>query len=287
MGYSNTYIYPEQWAVKLQERLSEPTIWKEICNVEITNDRVLHNPYLTDPSVQGLSRGTAYTFQPVTETDESVTVNSTITSPLFIDRADLAQSTYSSMMTLADAQGVVLDEELGKQVFAAHGDLTNFGAGDLAGSSSADTTAFTVSDTNVDNVIRAIKRTIRVAKGESLANRNGIFIVWRPADLEILEGFMQANGYVQADSALRQGVSGFGFDYMGVTHYSSNLLTAGHVIAGVKKVLHLGIVRGTYGQIVKTDDPGLVSGIGVVSRIDYKVKAWTKTVVVLFDVNVS
>jgi len=74
---------------------------------------------------------------------------------------------------------------------------------------------------------------------------------------------------------------------MGITHYKSNQLAANHVIAGVKKLYHLGILSSTYGQIVITQDPALTSGIGVVSRVDYKGKAWTRVKPILFDINVS
>ena len=113
--------------------------------------------------------------------------------------------------------------------------------------------------------------------------------------MEILEAFMQANGFMSSDRALNGNgatdseftTSAGGLNYMGVTHYASNLLTAGHVIAGVKKLYHLGIVKDTYGQVVVTQDPLNISGIGVVSRVDYKGKAWHNIVPILFNVNVA
>ena len=91
---SNTIIYEEEWAVKLQERLSEPTKWKEFMNVEYTNMRVLHNPYMSDATVQSGTRGTGYTPQDASQTDESVTISTYKILPQVIDRADLAQSGY-------------------------------------------------------------------------------------------------------------------------------------------------------------------------------------------------
>jgi hypothetical protein len=181
--------------------------------------------------------------------------------------------------------------------------LTSFGDNSGGAGTSFGTTnspaAFTVSATNIDDVIRGIKTAINVAKGQSLAARNGVFIVWRPADMAILESFMQANGFLSSDRALNgagatdsefSSTAG-GIEYMGVTHYASNLLTAGHVIAGVKKVLHLGIVKDTYGQVVITQDPVVssaqISGIGIISRIDYAVKAWHNVVPILFNVLVN
>lgn len=284
MGYDATLVFEEDWVTKLQERLSEPTIWKEICKVEYTDTKVLHNPYMTDAVVSTLSRGTAYTMHPIVETDENITIDSAAYMAQFIDRADLAQTSYVNQMEMASSQGVLLNEYIGTAVFADHANLTDFGSENLTGTSGS--TQITVSATNVDDIISSVWRTIRSANGESLANRNGVFIVWRPKDLQALQTFAMANGFTTADQALKNGVTQ-GWDYMNVTHYSSNLLAANHLIAGVKKVYHLGICKSTYGQIVITQDPGLVSGIGIVSRVDYKGKAWTKTKPVLFDVNVA
>jgi hypothetical protein len=157
-----------------------------------------------------------------------------------------------------------------------------------------------VSSTNIDDIIRGIKREIRKANGETFLERNGGFIVWRPQDLELLEQFMQANGFMSADRGLNGGspLDGGGtlgapksIEYMGMSHYSSNLLTSGHVIAGVKKLYHLGIVKDTYGQVKITQDPVVsgaqISGIGINSRVDFKGKAWHNVKPLLFNVVVA
>ncbi len=283
--FQNTLVYREEWTQTLQDRLSEPNKFKEICNVEYTDTKVLHNPYLTDATVQTGVRGCSYSMQSIVETDDNVSITSFKILPQFIDRADMAQSTFLKQMELADRQAVLLNEAIEAAVYADHASLTNMGTENLAGSTGS--TQITVSVTNIDDIIRNMKTRIRVAGGETLMERNGAFIVWRPGDLEILEAFMQANGFNTADSVLKNGTVQ-GLRYMGVDHYSSNQLTANHVIGGVKKVYHLGILKSTYGQImVDEKDPGQVSGISIVSRVDYKGKAWNKTVPVLFDINVA
>jgi len=282
----NTIVYAEEWTIKAQERLSENNKWKEICNVEYTNDRVLHNPYITDPTVQTTARGTAYTHQAVTLTDDSVTISSIGILPQLIDRADLAQQTFVNQMELADRQAVLLNEAIETAMLAAHAQWTNFDNASIGGAVGN----ITVSASNIDDIIRGIKREIREANGEGLLERNGGFIVWRPADFEILEAYMQANGFVTSDSALNGG-SKQGMNYMGMSHYSSNKIAAGHLFAGVKKLFHLGIVKATYGQVVIDSEPatadGAMSAIAVVMRVDYAFKAWNKIVPVLFDVLVA
>jgi hypothetical protein len=279
-------IYGEDWAVKLQERLSENNKWKEVCNVEYTNTKVLHNPYETDATVQDGTRGSAYTHQAVTVTDESVDITTFKILPQLIDRADLAQQTYIKQMERAAAQGVLLNEAIEVGMLAAHAQFTDFDNSQIGGVAGN----ITVSASNIDDIIRGIKREIREANGDDVMNRNGVFIIWRAADFEILEAYVQANGYSTADGALKDGTQQ-GFKYMQVEHYSSNKGVAGHLFGGVKKLLHVGIVKETYGQIVIDDEPatsgGAVSGVAVVSRVDFKFKAWAKTVPVLFDILVN
>lgn len=280
---ANTIVYGEEWSTKLQERLSEPVKWKDICRVEYTNSRVLHNPYLTVPTVQTGERGTAYTMQAITETNSYVTIDTFKILPQFIDRADLAQSTFMRQMELADLQGILLNEAIETALYADWGNLTSFGNDQIGGAAGT----ITVSATNIDDIIRAMKREIRKASGEGLMNRNGAFIVWYPTHFEILESYMQANGFVTADTALKGGTKQ-GIEYMGVTHYSSNLLASGHVVGGVKKVYHLGILKDTYGQVmVNEKDPLNISGISVVSRADFKGKVWENVLPVLFNIHVE
>ena len=193
-------------------------------------------------------------------------------------------------MYWAERQGQLIDEALEAAMLADHANWTNIG--DLGGGAiGLGSTAITVSASNIDDIIRAIRREINKANGQKLAAQNGIFIIWRPADFELLEAFIQANGFVTADTYLRNGAVS-GLFYGGVYHYFSNDITAGHLFAGVKGVEHLGICRTTYGQVTVTQDPpatgaGALSGIGVISRVDYAFKTWSNVKPVLFDINVA
>ena len=281
--FQNTLVYAEEWTEKLQEELDEPNKWEDICNVEYTNVRVLHNPYLTDMTVQTGVRGCSYTPQAITETDDSITISTFRIAPQFIDRADMAQMTFFKQMDIARRQAVLLKEAIETSVYGTHSSFTDFTNTAIGGGAGS----ITVSATNIDNIITGVAREIREANGQALYDRNGGFFVWTPADLEILQGFAMANGFNTADQTLKNGVPSNGFNYMGFTHYSSNLLPLGRVVAGVKKSIHLGILKDTYGQIVIDDkDPAQVSGISIVSRADYAVKVWNKMAAVVFDVAV-
>ena len=81
-----------------------------------------------------------------------------------------------------------------------------------------------------------------------------------------------------------------GFYYMGFTHYVSNSLVSEtattHIIAGVNKMYHLGILSTTYGELIQDNEPDRRSGIALISRVDYKGKAWANVRPLLYDMQV-
>lgn len=280
-------MFPAEWKTKLQERLEYNTNWKEVCNVEYTNANTLHNPYMsTVPSLQSHTRGTPYTYQVFTITNEFVTINQSEILGIPIDRADLAQLTFVKAMDLAELQAQLIQETLETDMLANHAMLTNFDQGTLD-TGTADTNAIDVDINNVWDIVGTMKRKISEANGDKLASRNGIFIIWTPKQFQLIEDFAASNGFNTADYALKNGIDA-GFYYRGCFHYKSNLHNSNHVFGGVKKLFHLGICRGTYGDVQFNNDPatadGALSGIGVVSRIDWEFKAWTNTKPLLFDI---
>lgn len=279
-------IYKTEYLTTLQDRLSENNKWKELAKVEYTDTQVLHNPYLTDVTANSGTRGTAYTPEAVTTTDDTITINTYKIAAQYIDRADLAQKTFAGWMELADNQGIVLNEAIETAMYDNHAEYTDFDNASIGGSAGN----ITVSESNIDDIISGVKREIRENGAESMFERYGGFFVWRPADLEKLEKFAMGMGYSTADDILINGTKQ-GFRFGGFDHYSSNKLTSGHLFAGVKNMLHLGICKSTYGKINELQDPvvsgGQISGIGINSRVDFKFKAWAKAVPALFDVLVA
>jgi hypothetical protein len=139
----------EAFEVKLQERLSVPTKWKEICKVTYTNDGILHNPYLTDATVGTGTRGTGYTSTAAETTDDTVTIDTYKYCAQHIDRADLAQKTFSDWMEMADNMGTMLNETLETAMLAAHASWTNFDNASIGGSAGN----ITVDTNNIDLII--------------------------------------------------------------------------------------------------------------------------------------
>jgi len=294
----NTGTYPQEWETSLQMRLNHPTTWKQVAKVVYTDMRVLNVPFLTtasEPAFTTGTRGTAYIPTDYVLTDDILTISNYRYASQFIDRADLAQFQLFQAVEAGDLQGHKINEGIEAAMLADFASWTAFGdtGGGVLGLSS---NPITVSATNVDDIIRGIKREIVKANGIELANKNGIFIVWRPADFELLEAFVQANGFVTADSYLRDGVNFGGFNYMNVDHYQSNDFTAGHVFAGVKGLYTIGLLKSTWGKVQVNQDPpisgsggayGPVSGINVFTRADYGLLTPTHYKPVLFNVVVA
>lgn len=288
MAVANTITYETQYEDALQDRLDHPTTWKEMCDVMITNTRVTSTSYMsTTPSVQSVTRGTGTSLQVFAETAETLTISTGKDLGLVVDHADLYQSPWTKGVELFNRIGALLNEFVETDVLAQHASWTNFDNASIGGVAGN----ITVSASNIDDIIRGVKREVREGNGQMLMNQNGVGFVWRAADFELLEAFVQANGFVTADQALREGTVE-GLHYLGVDHYWSNDHAAGHVFAGVKKVQRLGILRGTYGRAHTIEFPAadsnmFFSGTAFYSRVDIGHLTPTSQAGLVFDVLVA
>jgi len=288
-----TGVYSQEWESKLQERLDYPLNWKDVCDVRYSSTYAVNWPYMaTSFSTASGTRGSAYAFSAFSLTNDQLIIDQFVVVPIAIDRADLSQCSLANQTEFADRQGSLLNEKIESAVLAGHVSWTDFGTLSIGGGGAV-TSTITVSINNIDNIIRAMKREIAENNAQNLADKNGLFIVWRAADLELLEEFAQANGFNLADTALKNGIKS-GYHFMGVDHYVSNSHAAGHVFAGVKKIMQVGILSSTYGKVVTVQEPasgvgtyGPLSGVGIIARIDYGINTPTGLSTCVFDVNVA
>lgn|SRR3990167_468277 len=273
---ANTVVYNKHdYVARMRARMNRPTSFMDTMNVKYRNARtIVEGAMTTEASVQTGTRGTAYGFSDFTITADTLTISTKQIIPIFVDQADLTQQSYVTQMQLADFQGKKISEHLESAVLGQHTNWTNFGQGDLDNTSPDDTTQITVSATNIDDIFRAVKRKVYANNGVDFSVEKGVFCVWRPSDFELLESYVQANGFTEADIALKNGIPvQKGFYYGGMNHYLSNDHTANHLFAGVRKMGDLGILSSTFGQVKFLEDPsngdGNLSGLGIVSRVDY------------------
>lgn len=288
MAVSNTITYETSFEDVLQDRLDRPTTWKEMCDVTTTNTRVISSSYMsTTPSTQAVSRGTGTALQAFVETAETLTISTGRDLGVYVDWGDYYQSPWTKKAELFDRIGALLNEYIEGQVLAQHATWTDFDNASIGGSAGN----ITVAASNIDDVIRGVKREIREGNGQMMMNQYGVGFVWRAADFEILEAFVQANGFTTADQALKAGTVE-GLHYLGVDHYWSNEHTSGHVFAGVKKIQRLGILQGTYGRAHTIEFPAadsnmFFSGVAFYSRVDIGHLTPTAHAGIVYDVLVA
>lgn len=241
-----------------------------MCDVTITDHGVISSSYVSSglSAVTTVTRGTGHDLTLFQETAETLSITTGRDLGIFLDWGDKAQSPWTKPAEIFDRIGALLNEYIESAVLAQHAEWTDFDNASIGGGAGN----ITVSASNIDDIIRGVKREIREGNGGSKMNQYGVGFVWRAADFELLEAFVQANGFATADSALKEGTVE-GLRYMGADHYWSNDHTSGHVFAGVKKTQRLGILRGTYGKAHTIPFPGssennFLSGEAYYSRVD-------------------
>ena len=289
----NTGTYEEVWATKLQERLTGPTNWKEICEVVFSDTKIFNLPYMsTEYSLQSGTRGSAFSHSDFALTNDTLDISSTDIVSVFQDRADVAQSKLANAAEHGSRQGDIINERVEDLWLAQHGSWTDFGQGDLDNTSSGDTTKIGVTQSNIDDIIRAVKRTIIVAKGAKMARKHGIGFVWRPADFEKLEASIQSQGFTLADETLKRGVMMENvYFWLGAFHYVSESHSTNHVFAGVRKIQQIGLLKTTWGRIYfnpnAVNGDGPLSGVSYEARLDYGFNTKAGLTAIVYDMNVT
>lgn len=256
--------------------------------VEVTNERVISSSYMsTTPTVTTVTRGTGLVLSTFAETANTLTISTGRDLGLFVDFMDEAQSPWTKGAELFDRIGALLNEFVETDVLAQNASWTDFTNADIGGAAGN----ITMSASNIDDVIRGVKREIREASGQVLMAENGVGYVWRPKDFEFLEAFSQANGFMTADEALKAGTVE-GLRYLGGYHYWTNSFAANSLFAGVRKIQRLGIGKKTYGRAHVIEFPAgdtntYLSGTSYYSRIDIGHLTPTAHAGLVFDINVA
>ena len=288
---ANTITYETLFEKELQERLASPQNWREVCKVTMSNTRVITGQSISTAgdwaAVASLTRGTAFDPTDVAEVEDPLTISTGRHVTTYFDFADLAQSPWTNEREIFSRSGERLGEFIESNVLGQHASWRNIGFVAGVWTDNDDTTG-AVDASNVDDLARVIRRIIREQNGASMMARNGAFAVLSPASFEFVEAFAQANGFASADEALKNGLAPQ-VKYLGITWYVSNDNTEDHVMAGVRKIEHLGILKGTFGRMHKFPgiagtSGGIQSGIAYHSRVDIGHNTPTDHSALVFDV---
>ena len=128
---ANTITYSQLFERVLQERLARPQNWKEMCSVEMTNERVINSSYISTTggwaAVGTLTRGTAFDPTDVAQTNETLTISTGRHVTTYFDFGDLAQSPWTTEREIFERTGRRLGEFIETDVLAQHASWRNIG----------------------------------------------------------------------------------------------------------------------------------------------------------------
>lgn len=174
----------------MQNRLDAPANWREICNVEMTNDQVISSTYISTTggwaADAALTRGTALNPTDVAQTAETLTISTGRHVTTYFDFGDLLQSPWTTEKEIYKRSGARLSERIETAVLARHGSWRNLGL--VAGVwTDNDATAGAITAGNIDDLARLMRQVVRDQNGQDLLGSNGIGGVLSPTSFSFVE----------------------------------------------------------------------------------------------------
>ena len=106
----------EYWSRRMQRRHEKIAVFRAIANFEeaslLKKGDVVHRPYRSQLYAATYTRGTAFTVQDLTDTDEYLTVDTAKIVPFYVDDLDALQNNHKIMNKYADDAMTVLNNEI-------------------------------------------------------------------------------------------------------------------------------------------------------------------------------
>ena len=210
----------------MQDYLRSATVADAICNVDTSGDKVIQNPYGSDPSVTEQAIAGTYSVADFTTTDESLTVDREIIVSEHIKDHENVFARFDLFMERTRLMREKAKDKLDSSVLRA-----------LVTAAAANSKTITVGATGANFTSTAMATFLRGLNtkwaGYSDA-MNGIYVVLENTDLDALQQLQQGSGFSLADAALR---NGWITNYMGVDIFvvRSGQFASNTRLAGVKK----------------------------------------------------
>lgn len=219
-GLGNGLLNKAYWSKKMQEYRKKKLVAMAICDTSekagLSSGDTIHKPYSSDVVGQAYTKGTAFTVQDVSATDDTLVVNTARIAPFYIDDVDKIQNSYSAADEFSAKAMDKLNRFVDADVLAEYANATSYiDAGDVGGSAG---TSISPDTTNINKIFTAAGRKLN-ALNVSPENR---FAVVGPAILEVLQQYTAGKDTQIGDKVMENGYIGsrFGFDL-----YVSNNLT--------------------------------------------------------------
>src|SRR3990167_4654880 len=213
MANSLTAFNPEYWAREMQVIFFKESTALVLANTELRDllrdGDTLHKPYRSYLASQAYTKGTDIsTFNDLTATDETLTVDTTRVVPFYVDDLDRIQGKWDVASRFAQDAQRVLNQELDQAVLAEYSNASDFvSAQELGGSG---TGSYAISAANIVNLFTAASRKL----DHFDVPQAGRVAVIGPRLLEILRQYVggRETGFGESVSANGQIGSRFGFD---------------------------------------------------------------------------
>lgn len=213
MANSLTAFNAVYWAREMQEVFFKESTALVLANTELrdqlTDGVTIHKPYRSYLYAVDYTRGNDITtFNDLTATDESLTVNTVRVVPFYIDDLDKIQNKYDHAAKSAQDAQRVLNQELDQAILAEYSNAAQFvSAQDLGGSG---TGSVAITTANIANLFTAAARKLDFRS----VPQAGRVAVIGPRLLEVLRLYVggRETGFGESVSANGQIGNRFGFD---------------------------------------------------------------------------
>ena len=211
------------WSRRMQRTNYRQAVYVAIVNMEeqatLTKGNVVHRPYRSTLYPRTYTRGTAVTIRDLTDTDESLTVNTSMVVPFYIDDLDALQHNYRVLNEYADDAATVLKNWIDGDVLGEYVNATS-SVDDATINGGTAANGFTSTTANILKMFTEAKKKLK--KQNIAGGLENLFAVISPEVESVLMSFFANRETPLGDST---GVNGNIGQYMGFKLYVSNSLS--------------------------------------------------------------
>lgn len=275
MAFINKEVFKES----LQEKLEEPTLWKDTAEVTFTSDKTVHFPYRDLPTASSYTRGAQYSPTEPVSTDDTMVIDDTEIVSEFMDYADLAQNGYIDEVEMGQAQAIVVNEIMESTMTGLHTQAgLSLDDGDFGGTATNPLAVTGGASGNIGTVFQKARTLIASQRGGlQYMNRFGMTAILDPQNYEYAVSYAQKNGFMFSDKALESGeipvINGFKVRESNLLDNTTDSGTV-HCLFGVDNMMHLGVLNTTFGSAKIVENPDRRDGVDAITRVDRKGKIW-------------
>lgn len=208
------------WSRRMQLTNYRQAVYVAIVNMEeqatLTKGQTVHRPYRSTLYPRSYVRGTAVTIRDLTDTDESLTVSTSMVVPFYIDDLDALQHNYKVLNEYADDAAQVLTNWIDGDVLAEYANAgSTVSDSDINGGTAGN--GFTLTTANILSVFTQAKKKLQ--KKNIPGGLTNLFAVISPEFESVLMTFFANRETPLGDTTGQNGNIGA---YMGFKLYVSN-----------------------------------------------------------------